>query len=86
MKSTERLFEMAVKTAFYNMDFCPGTRFWEVMEQEVLGDIVADAQFFIDELGINAQPIDQYVVAEVLWEMEPNELDKGLAEWNEQLS
>lgn len=83
MKSTTRLYEMAVKTAFYNMDFCPGTRFWEVMEQEVLGDIVTDAQLLIDELGINAQPIDQYVVAEVLWEMEPDELDEEIAEWSE---
>ena len=79
----EVLNEMAVKTAFYNMDFCPGTRFWEVMEQDVLEKIATDAQLFVDELGIDAQSIDQYVVARVLWEMEPDELDEEIAEWNE---
>lgn len=80
MKSTKRLYEMAVKTAFYNMDFCPGTNFYEVMDQGVLNEVVINAQFFINELGVNIQPIDQYVVAEVLWSMDKETLERELLE------
>lgn len=79
MKSTELIYEMAVKTAFYNMDFCPGTGFYEVLDDNAIDPIVKEAQQMIDSLGVSMKPVDQYTVASMLWNMDPQTFDEEVA-------
>ena len=79
----EVLNEMAVKTAFYNMDFCPGTGFYEVLDDDAMESIVKEAQLLLDLLDVSVEPIDEYVVAYMLWGMSREIYDAEVAEWNE---
>lgn len=81
MNSTERLYEMAVKAAFYNMDFCPGTGFYEVLDDNAIDPIVKEAQQMIDSLGVSIEPVDRYIFANMLWGMDRDTFDAELAEF-----
>ena len=78
----EVLKEIAVKAAFYNMDFCPGTGFYEVLDDVAMEGIVKEAQLLIDSLGVSVELIDEYIVAYMLWGMSQEIYDAEVAKWN----
>ena len=79
-KHTKQICHMAVITAFHNMDFCPGTKFYEVMDQDVFDDIIQNAQDLITYIGLDASLIDCYVVSKILFGMKPKEFDDEMEE------
>lgn len=80
----KNLHEMAVKTAFFNMDFCPGTSLYEVLDQDALDVVAKDAEDLLASIQVHEwYAVDRYVVASVLWDMEPEELDIELSDYDD---
>lgn len=77
----EFLYTLAGKAAFYDLDYCPGTGFYEVLDDDAMGDIVSCAQQLIDKMEVSIPPINQYHVAMALWGMDPETFDAELAGW-----
>jgi hypothetical protein len=84
--NTEFLYALAGKAAFYDLDYCPGTGFYEVLDDDAIGDIVSNAQQLLDKLGASILPINQYHVAMALWGMSSETFDAELAEWGKDLT
>jgi hypothetical protein len=80
--NAEFLYMLAGKAAFYDLDYCPGTGFYEVLDDDAIGDIVSCAQRLIDKIEVSIPPINQYHVAVALWGMDSETFDAELADWN----
>lgn len=77
----KNLHEMAVKTAFFNLDFCPDTSLDEVLDEDALDVVAKDAQDLLASIQVKEwYAVDRYVVASVLWDIDPEELDSCIDE------
>ena len=72
--------EMAVKAAFFNLDFGIDAGFYEVMNCRALDRIARDAQKLVEKAGFLKLKINRYTVAEVLWGMNAETVDYEIAE------
>lgn len=72
---------LAITTAFFRNDWCPGTSFSEVIDQDnSIEEIIKLATQFMNWTEVEFEEITIYDVAEAIWGMSAEELDEELAE------
>ncbi len=75
------VLKLAVISAFHRNDWCPGTKFSEVLDQEgAFKAIIDDAKVQCHWAGYPNFIIDIYTVAEVLWDMNYRQVNEELAD------
>jgi hypothetical protein len=75
------VMKLAVITAFHKNDWCPGTKFSEVLDQEgAFKSIIDEAKVYSYWAGYPKHIIDIHTVAEILWDMSFREVEEELKE------
>lgn len=78
------VLKLAILAAFHRNDWCPGTKFGEVLDQEgAFKAIIDDAKVQCYWAGYPNFVIDIYSVAEVIWDMTYREVQNELDEFLE---
>jgi hypothetical protein len=78
---SQAVLKLAVIAAFHRNDWCPGTKFSEVLDQEgAFKAIIDNAKVQAYWAGYPNFIIDIYTVAEILWDMTYREVQNELDE------
>ncbi len=77
----QTVVKMAVLAAFHRNDWCPGTKFSEVLFQDgAFKSIIDDAKVQCFWAGYPNVVIDIYTLGEVIWDMDYRQVQNELEE------